>query len=68
MSSHLFPEISCHLLAAERYGVEEAAEDTERALAQGDQDILDRFKERTIQEYEAEKELKQAKEQEEPEA
>ncbi len=34
----------------------------------GDQGILDRFKERTIQEYEAEKELKQAKEQEEPEA
>ena len=53
---------------AERYGVDEAAEDTERALAQGDQDILEHFKERTIQEYEAEKELKQAKEQVEPEA
>ncbi len=37
----------------ERYGEDEAAEDAERALAQGDQDILEHFKARILAEHEA---------------
>ncbi|MCH6552215.1 MAG: hypothetical protein IH804_09425 [Planctomycetes bacterium] len=54
---------------AERYGEDEAAEDAERALAQGDQDILEVFTERKIADYEAQKSAKAGAEQnEEPEA
>ena len=53
---------------AERFGQDEAAEDAERALAQGDQDILERFKERIIAEHEAQTAAKAGGEQdEEPE-
>ncbi len=54
---------------AERYREDEAAEDAERALAQGDQDILEVFTERKIAEYEAQKSANDGAEQdEEPEA
>ncbi len=54
---------------AERLGEDEAAEDAERALAQGDQDILEVFTERKIADYEAQKSAKAGAEQnEEPEA
>ncbi len=53
---------------AERYGQEDAAEDAERALAQGDQDILERFTERKIAEHEARKSAEAGAEQnQEPE-
>ncbi len=38
---------------AERYSQDEAGEDAERALAQGDQDILEHFKARILAEHEA---------------
>ncbi len=50
---------------AERYGEDEAAEDAERALAQGDQDILEQFTERKIAEHEAQKSAKAGAEQNE---
>ncbi len=54
---------------AERYGEDEAAEDAERALAQGDQNILEVFTERRIADYEAQKSAKAGAEQnEEPDA
>ncbi len=54
---------------AERYSQDEADEDAERALAQGDQNILEVFTERTIAEYEAQKSAQAGAEQnEEPEA
>ena len=54
---------------AERLGEDEADEDAERALAQGDQNILEVFTERTIAEYEAQKSAQAGAEQnEEPEA
>ncbi|MFQ6016578.1 MAG: DUF5681 domain-containing protein [Kiloniellaceae bacterium] len=50
---------------AERYGKEEAAEEAERALSQADQDILERFKDRTIREHQAKKATNAGDEQEE---
>ncbi|NIV77150.1 MAG: hypothetical protein GWN37_20655 [Gammaproteobacteria bacterium] len=52
---------------AERYAEEQSAEDAERALSQDNQDILERYKARTIAEYEAEKAAKAGGEQGEPE-
>ena len=41
------------LALAERYGIEDAADEAENALSQSDQQIVDRFKERVIQEHDA---------------
>ncbi len=38
---------------AERHGLEDAADEAESALSESDQKIIERFKERTIQEHEA---------------
>ncbi len=41
------------LTLAERHGLEDAADEAEHALSQSDQQIIERFKERVIQEHEA---------------
>ncbi len=38
---------------AERHGIEDAADEAEHELSQSDQQIMERFKERAIQEHEA---------------
>ena len=42
------------LALAERYALEDTADDDERDLSKSDQEIIARFKERTIREYETE--------------
>ncbi len=41
------------LTLAERHGIDDAADEAEHALSQSDEQIIERFKERVIQEHEA---------------
>ncbi len=41
------------LALAERHGIDDAADEAEHALSQSDEQIIERFKERVIQEHEA---------------
>ena len=41
------------LALAERHGIDDAADEAEHALSQSDQQIIERFKERAIQEHDA---------------
>ncbi len=47
------------LALAERYALEDAADEGERELSQSDQTIIEHFKERVIQEHETEKNMNQ---------
>ena len=47
------------LALAERYALEDAADEDERELSKSDQEIIARFKERSIREYETEQNMNQ---------
>ena len=61
------PRALDRLLAyAERYDLEESADETEQQLSAADEEILERFKARVIREHEAGKSVDQTKDKEAP--